>query len=54
MRISVETFHNRIEGLLSGSIPKLEFDIYIFVDLDYFCVILHSQSDRVMIQKLIC
>lgn len=54
MWIPVETLYNWIESFLTRSIPKLEFDINILVDFDYFGVILNTQCDGVMIQKLVC
>ena len=53
MRVPIETFNDGIKRLLTRSVPYLHLDVNMLVYLYYLGVILNTQRNRVLIQKLI-
>lgn len=53
MCIAIKGFHKRVEGFLSGSVPKLELDADISIDLDCLGVVLHPQCDCVFVHEFV-
>ena len=54
MRIPIEGLNEGVKGLLTGSVPKLQFDTNAAIYLDRLRVILHSQGHRVVVHELVC
>lgn len=54
MRVPIESLDQGMKGLLTSSVPKLQFDADVAVDLDRLRMVLHSQSYRVVVHELVC
>lgn len=53
MCVPIEGLDQRIEGLLTSRIPKLQFDAYVAIDLDTLRVVLNSQCHCVILHELV-
>ena len=49
MGVAVERFDEGVEGLLSGSVPELQFDVNVAIYFYAFGVVLDSEGDCVII-----